>query len=57
MRIRERTKNITSGRTPRIMKVIKKNRRKNENPLNNKELEFQKNDKDTTKIGERMRIC
>ena len=57
MRIRERTKNITSGRTPRIMKVIKKNRRKNENPLNNKELEFQKNDRDTTKIGERMRIC
>ena len=41
--IREMIKNATSRKTPRNMKVIKKNRRLTENPRNNQERNFQEN--------------
>ena len=47
------TKNATSSKTPRKLKEIKKNRRKNENPLNNKELNFQKKPKEQKGYNEK----
>ena len=46
MRIQEMTQKASFRKTPRKLKEIKKNRRKNENPLNNKELNFQKKPKE-----------
>ena len=48
------TKNSTFSRTPRDLMETRKNRRKNENPINKKEHNFQENANDDEEDKEKL---
>ena len=55
LRIREMTKNSTSRRMPMRMRKIKKNWRKNENPRNDTESQFQETPRNLKETKENWR--